>query len=121
MFFCLISTFLFVSCSENDAAIANNATELDKKYGSKAQSECSYEADNYLRSVALHDFAYDKDSKGFFGVKFDNILTNVKRPLVVTYVSHKAKLQNGFGAHTRIELFCDFNTQTKKAEMFYKQ
>ena len=93
----------------------NDANALDKEYGTKAQVTCSDGADDYLRSIAKHDFAWDDDAKGFFGVKFPEIRKHIDTPGVVTYVTEKAKLQDGFGAWNHITLLCHYNTQTDKA------
>lgn len=93
----------------------NEATALDKQYGTKAEATCGVEADDYLRSIAKHDFAWDDDAKGFFGVKFGSFRKQVDAPGVITYVSDKAKLQNGFGAWNHVTLLCHYNTTTDKA------
>jgi hypothetical protein len=105
---------LCLICGCSDKEILNNADALDKKYGTKGTIACSVDADNYLRSIAVHDFAWDKDTEGLLGVKFDRILSNVVQPGVITYISGKAKLQNGFGAFTHIELYCNYDTQNDK-------
>jgi len=33
---------------------------------------------------------------------------------VLTLLSKKVSLQNGFGAYTRVTLYCDYDTQAKK-------
>lgn len=85
---------------------------LDKKYGTSGAIWCGYGADDYLRETAKYSFKWDKI--GFLGVKFDSYLKRVNSPGVITYVSDKASLQNGFGAFVRIELFCDYDTQIYK-------
>jgi hypothetical protein len=90
----------------------DDAKALDDRYGSAATSHCDVEADDYLRSVSKLDFKWD--DTGFLEQKFDKYVTTVSAPGVLTSVSRKAKLQNGFGAYQRIELFCDYDTQTEK-------
>jgi uncharacterized protein len=90
----------------------NDAKALDQKYGIDAVLRCSSGADDYLRSVSKYEFKWDE--MGFFDVKFDKYLTHVASPGVLTSTSEKAKLQNGFGAYERIELLCDYDTQTEK-------
>lgn len=51
---------------------------------------------------------------GFLEFKFQKYLKQVSSPGVLTVISNKASLQNGFGAYERIELFCDYDTQAKK-------
>lgn len=90
------------------AAQLSSAQYLDDKYGIGGVSHCDVEADDYLRSIAKYDYAWDKT--GFLETKFDHILTHVK----LTFVSQKAKLQNGFGAFQHITLYCDYDTQSEK-------
>jgi hypothetical protein len=97
-------------------ATLNDAKALDAKYEIPANSSCGVEADDYLRSIAKYDFKWD--DTGFLESKFDKYLVNVVSPGVLTTVSHKAKLQNGFGAYQHIELFCDYDTQAKKVLRF---
>ncbi len=96
----------------NDKAILNDAKALDEKFGTDAFIHCGVEADDYLRGVSK--FAFKWDEIGFFEQKFDKYLSHVSSPGVLTMVSSKVSLQNGFGAYERIELLCEYDTQTKK-------
>ena len=96
------------------AAMLNDAKALNQKYDLIAGSRCGSGADDYLRSIARHDFAWDDDAKGFLGRKFPDYLVKVDQPGVLTMVSDYAKLQNGFGAYTHIKLFCRYDTQSEK-------
>ncbi|WP_189539046.1 hypothetical protein [Novosphingobium arvoryzae] len=96
------------------AAMLNDAKALNEKYDFIAGSRCGSGADDFLRSIAAHDFAWDDDAKGLFGRKFPDYLVRVDEPGVLTMVSDYAKLQNGFGAFTRIKLFCRYDTQAEK-------
>lgn len=95
----------------------NDAQSLDEKYGIEATSACSVYADDYLRKIAKYDFKWD--DIGFLDQKFDKYLKKVSRPGVITMVSDKAKLQNGFGAYQHIELFCDYDTQSNMVSRFW--
>lgn len=97
----------------------NNAKSLDEHYGSDAEISCGQGADDYLRQIAKHDFKWDDDATGMFGVKFGSYLPKVQRPGVITYMSDRAKLQNGFGAFTRITLYCVYDTNSDKVLKFY--
>jgi hypothetical protein len=103
---------------EKQKAVLSDVDGLDKKYGTAAVLQCGSGADDYLRKIAKFDFAWDEDTKGFFGVKFHAILKEVDSPGVLVYVSNKAKLQNGFGAFKRIKLFCKFDTRKGKVVEF---
>jgi uncharacterized protein len=90
----------------------SDAKALDEKYGIAAAVHCSSEADDYLRSIAKYDFKWDET--GFLESKFNKYLLHVVSPGVLTSTSDKAKLQNGFGAYQRMEILCDYDTQTEK-------
>lgn len=91
------------------AAQLTDAKYLSDRYGLPADDACADGADDYLRSVANYDYAWDH--VGALETKFDDFLLLVKRPGVLTVVTNKAKLQNGFGAFQHVELYCDFDTQ----------
>ena len=94
------------------AAQLSDAQYLDDKYGISGVSHCDVEADDYLRSIAKYDYKWDET--GFLETRFDQILTHTKGPGVLTLISKKAKLQNGFGAFQHITLYCDYDTQAEK-------
>jgi hypothetical protein len=90
----------------------NDAKALDERFGTDALVYCASGADDYLRGSSK--FVFKWDEIGFFEQKFDKYLSHVSAPGVLTLVSGKASLQNGFGAYERIELLCEYDTQTKK-------
>lgn len=89
-----------------------NAKALDAKYGIAAGIQCGSNADDYLRSVAKYQFRWD--DLGTFDFKFDRFLKDVSAPGVLTEISNKVALQNGFGAYERIQLYCEYDTQSEK-------
>jgi hypothetical protein len=89
----------------------NDSKYLDNRYGISAAGWCENGADDYLRSVAKWDFAWDEGDKDD---RFTQFRTYVKSPGVLTNISHKAKLQNGFGVYKHVTLTCDYDTQAKK-------
>jgi zinc-ribbon domain len=90
----------------------NDAKALDEKYDTAAVVHCASEADDYLRAASKFSFKWD--DMGAFEAKFDRFRTQVSAPGVLTMVSSKASLQNGFGAYQRIELLCEYDTQNNK-------
>jgi hypothetical protein len=90
----------------------NDAKALDEKYDTAAVVHCASEADDYLRAASKFSFKWDEI--GTFEAKFDKFRTQVSAPGVLTMVSNKASLQNGFGAYQRVELLCKYDTQTEK-------
>lgn len=97
---------------EEFAKFGKDSAWLENKYGTKGALSCASYADDYLRKVAKYSFRWD--DIGFFGFKFNSYLKTVSEPGVITYVSNRASLQNGFGAFVRIELLCDYDTQKDK-------
>ena len=105
--------------SKSVAINFNDAKSIDTVLGAEAASACGYDADDYLRKFAKYDFKWDDDATGMFGVKFGSFLGTVSKPGVIVYVSDRATLQNGFGAYTRIKLYCEYNAKSKKVLGFY--
>lgn len=97
----------------------SDPTSIDENYGSEAASACGYDADDYLRKIAKHDFKWDDDATGLFGLKFGSFLAEVSKPGVIVYVSDRATLQNGFGAFTRIKIYCEYDAKSNKVLGFY--
>lgn len=95
-----------------------DAGYLDDKYDIDALARCDAESDGYLRQIARYDFAWDSDAKGWLGSKFDQYLSYVSAPGVLTLISQKAKLQNGFGAFEHITLYCNYDTQAGQVTSF---
>jgi hypothetical protein len=90
---------------------------LDTKYEIDADAHCDSQADDYLRSVAKYDFKWD--NVGFLDPKFDKYLKHVSAPGVLTLVTDKVMLQNGFGAYERTTLTCDYDTQARAVLRFH--
>lgn len=114
------ATAATTSASEKPAAKPINLSDsaaLDDRYGIAASVYCAGGADDYLRQVAKWDFKWDHI--GFLDQKFDKYLKRVSKPGVLTTVSDKIALQNGFGAYQHVELFCDYDTQKKKVLRYW--
>jgi hypothetical protein len=82
---------------------------LSGHYEISAEAACEVGADDYLKQTAKYDFAWDKI--GMLESKFDSYATTVKSPGILTMLTDKVKLQNGFGAYERVILNCDYDTQ----------
>ena len=87
---------------------------LDHRFGDHAQTACSRGANDYLRSIAAHDFGWDSDAEGIFGTKFDKLSTLSAGPGLLTLLSTKAKLSNGFGAFEHIDVYCIYDVNKDK-------
>lgn len=97
----------------------SSAESIDAAFVSEGISACGFNADDYLRSIAKHDFKWDDDAKGFLHEKFGSFRKSVASYGVITYISDKAKLQNGFGAFNPITLYCDYESRQKKVLKYY--
>jgi len=82
---------------------------LSDRYEIAARSRCEVGADDYLRSIAKYDFAWDSKEPEFLEFHKEIFVSGVMQ-----WVTRKAKLQNGFGAYKHIVLTCDYDTQTDK-------
>jgi hypothetical protein len=93
-------------------AMLNSAEALDAKYGMTAADRCAAGADDYIRSIARFRFSWDDN--GMLENKFDNFEHSVVSPGVLTLTTRKAKLSNGFGVFSPIEIFCNYDTQSQE-------
>lgn len=100
------------------AAHGGDPKALDDRFGMQAQGACSASADDYLRSIARNDFAWDDDTKGLFGVRFDKISVRSAGPGLLTLISTRAKLSNGFGAFQHVDIFCLYDARSDKVVRF---
>lgn len=96
-------------------AHADDPIALQDKFSIEADSACSAGADDYLRSIAQYDFAWDDDAKGWLVSKFDKVSRTSPGGGLVTLISTKAKLANGFGAFSQIRLYCLYDAKSAKA------
>lgn len=90
----------------------NDPKALDERFSNKAQIECSSRTDDYLRSIASHDFAWDEEAKGWLGEKFDKYSLRSPGFGMLSLLSTRAKLSNGFGAFQHINFYCLYNAAT---------
>lgn len=98
----------------------DNPRLLDEKFGNEATAACDVGATEYLRSLAAHDFAWDDDAKGFFGDKFDHYSKLSAGNGLLTLITRKAKLSNGFGAFSHISVYCVYDAAANKVSGFYQ-
>lgn len=98
-------------------AHGNDAKAMDERFGSKAGIACAVRADDYLRSIAKYDFAWDDDAKGYSG-KFTKYAVQSTGLGMMTEISDKAKLSNGFGAFEHVTIYCLYNAATDEVVRF---
>lgn len=118
----IVSVICLASCSpsHSDAPAYDSAwfrlhgdspKDIDEKFGDSAQAACSVGADDYLRSIATHDFKWDDDATGVLGVKFDQFSTASTGQGMLTLVSNRAKLGNAFGGYEPVQIYCLYNAE----------
>lgn len=95
----------------------NDAKAMDERFGSKAGIACAVKVDDYLRSIAQYDFAWDDDAKGYSD-KFTKYALQSTGVGMMTQVSDKAKLSNGFGAFEHVTIYCLYNAATDEVVRF---
>ena len=87
---------------------------LDDRFGADSEVACSSGSDDYLRSIAAHEFKWSDDAKGFTGTKFAKFSTLSAGVGLLTDVSDRALLSNGFGAFDPVTFYCLYDAGAKK-------
>lgn len=100
----------YMPLSVDTSTILNNAKALDGRYGVQASQTCAAGADDYIRSVAGHRFHWN-DSE-MLSPRFDRFVPAVSAPGILTMISGKAAVSNGFGVFSPITLYCNYDTQS---------
>lgn len=98
--------------SADSPATLMNAKALYGKYGLLAEAGCAAGADEYLRSIAPHRFNWS--ATGMLESKFDKYSPAVTTPGILTLISDKANVSNGFSVFHPIELVCNYDTQNRE-------
>lgn len=98
-------------------AHGNDAKAMNERFGSKARIACAVRVDDYLRSIAKYDFAWDDDAKGYSG-KFTKYAVQSIGLGMMTEISDKAKLSNRFGAFEHVPIYCLYNAVTDEVVSF---
>lgn len=116
--------FLMASCSSSEDLAAEDASflqrngknpeVLDDRFGDKAEVACSGGSDDYLRTIAAHEFKWSSEAEGFTGSKFDKISTRSAGNGLLTLVSDRALFSNVFGAFDPVTFYCLYDVKTKK-------
>lgn len=96
--------------SADSAAVLDSAQALKAKYGVEAQQACAAGADEYIRSVTRHRFHWQPSD--LLSPQFDRFSPALSSPGVLTLLSNKACVSNGFGVFQPVEIACNYDTQT---------
>jgi hypothetical protein len=96
----------------DNPATLHSAQLLDRKYGILAADQCAAGADEYIRSVTQHKYAWD--DSGAPTDRFDKFNRVVTTPGVLTMISSTAKISDGFGVFHFVQVFCNFDTQSRE-------
>jgi hypothetical protein len=96
----------------DSTATLSSAQLLDRKYGILAADQCAAGADEYLRSVTEHKYVWD--DSGAPTDRFNRFNSVVTTPGVLIMISATAKISNGFGEFYPVQVFCNFDTQSRE-------
>lgn len=94
----------------------NNAHALYEKFGMTAASACASGADDYIRSITGHRFHWNDGVA--IEPRFNHYNPAVAAPGVLTLISGKASVSNGFGTFNPVIIYCDYDTQSNEV-LFY--
>jgi hypothetical protein len=90
----------------------NSATALHEKFGILAATACSDGADDYIRSISEHRFHWNDTDD--LAPRFDRFDPTVHAPGVLTLITNKPNISNGFGVFTPITVYCNYDTQSSE-------
>lgn len=96
----------------NTAGILNNAQALDAHYGLQAAERCSAGADDYIRSITSHRFHWEQSET--LVPRFSQFRPTVSSPGVLTMITTRASVSNGFGIFNPITVYCNYDTQSEE-------
>lgn len=102
--------------SADSATTLSSAQLLDHEYGILAADQCAAGADEYLRSVTQHKYTWE--DSGAPTERFDKFNQVVATPGVLTMISGTAKISDGFGEFHPVQVFCNFDTQSREVLSF---
>lgn len=91
------------------ANILNNARALHEKYGVPAAEACAGGADEFIRSITAHKFHWNDTN--MLDPRFNQLNPKVSDPGVLTLITNKPAISNGFGVFTPTTIYCNYDTQ----------
>ncbi len=97
--------------SADAPSVLRNAQALDRKYGLRAAESCSGGADDYIRSITPHLFRWEEGQA--LTPRFDQYSLGVSSPGVLTMISTRARISDGFGTFSPIKIYCNYDTQNE--------
>lgn len=93
-------------------SILDNAQALHERYGLQAAESCASGADEYIRSITEHRFHWnDADA---LEPRFDRFESKVAAPGVLTMISNKAAVSNGFGVFKPLTIYCNYDVSSNE-------
>lgn len=101
----------FKPMASDAPGILNSAPALNQKYGLQAAETCADGADDYIRSATGHRFHWDNTQ--MLVPLFDHFSPTVSSPGVLTMISGKASVSDGFGTFNPISIYCNYDTQNQ--------
>lgn len=93
----------------DNPAVLDSSQALKAKYGLEAAEACAVGSDEYIRSITHHRFHWEASDDLL--PRFDRFSPTISSPGVLTLLSNKASVSNGFGLFHPIEIACNYDTQ----------
>jgi hypothetical protein len=92
--------------------VLNNASALHDRYALLAANACAGGADEYIRSITEHRFHWVNSD--VLKPRFDQFNPKVIAPGVLTLITEKPEVSNGFGVFKPITVYCNYDTQSRE-------
>jgi hypothetical protein len=94
---------------EQNSSILNDGAALNQKFGPLAATACGAGADDYIRSITEHRFHWNETSA--LEPRFDKFSPRVASPGILTLITSKPSVSNGFGLFSPITIYCSYDTE----------
>lgn len=107
-----IGNAAYQQAAADSPALLNSARGLDAKYGMQAAEACAAGADEYIRSITRHRFHWQASDS--LTPRFNRFSLQLSAPGVLTLITSKASVSNGFGVFHPIVIICNYDTQGRE-------
>jgi hypothetical protein len=98
--------------AQQSSGILNSAAALRERFGGLASTACAAEADDYIRSITQHRFHWNE--RDALEPRFDKFNPVVIGPGILTLVTNKPAISNGFGVFTPMTVYCNYDTENNE-------
>jgi hypothetical protein len=98
--------------AQENPSILNDAAALYQKFGALAATACTAGADDYIRSTTEHRFHWNDTN--ILEPRFDKFSPLVASPGILTLITNKPLVSNGFGVFSPISIYCSYDTENNE-------